>query len=226
MFFPILGNLRPDLVSFLPAMRQYAGNWCGSIWAFAPGAEDKIDEHVVKPALTTRKQLAAAGLGQAAADLTFGTSLCFRSLYPHGRALNSIIIKYLGEDIDTYGLFEAEGMGGAVLGWNFGDGHLYGPRLIQALQRRCGFDPGEWIVAYIESQPIHRQSQDYLVIDAAIGVIECGTVRIADLVVEQPWLPRGPVRLETTWRLPGYERIRHGHSPEDTPGPARSPREE
>jgi hypothetical protein len=31
LFFPVLGNLRPDLVSFLPAMRQYAGNWaeCG-----------------------------------------------------------------------------------------------------------------------------------------------------------------------------------------------------
>jgi hypothetical protein len=25
--FPVLGNLRPDLVSFLPSMRQYAGNW-------------------------------------------------------------------------------------------------------------------------------------------------------------------------------------------------------
>ena len=109
-FFPILGNIRPDLVSFLPAMRQYAGNWCGSIWAFAPGAEDKIDEHVVKPALTIRKQLVAAGLGDTA-DFTVGTSLCFRSLYPHGRALNSLMIKYLGEDIDTYTLFEAEQMG-------------------------------------------------------------------------------------------------------------------
>src|SRR4029078_4137766 len=27
LFFPVLGNLRPDLVSFLPSMRQYAGNW-------------------------------------------------------------------------------------------------------------------------------------------------------------------------------------------------------
>jgi hypothetical protein len=32
LFFPVLGNLRPDLVSFLPSMRQYAGNW-----ASAPG---------------------------------------------------------------------------------------------------------------------------------------------------------------------------------------------
>ena len=37
LFFPVLGNLRPDLVSFLPSMRQYAGNWASAMWAFAPG---------------------------------------------------------------------------------------------------------------------------------------------------------------------------------------------
>ena len=43
LFFPVLGNLRPDLVSFLPAMRQYAGNWASAVWAFAPGAEEKLN---------------------------------------------------------------------------------------------------------------------------------------------------------------------------------------
>ena len=33
LFFPVLGNLRPDLVSFLPSMRQYAGNWASATWA-------------------------------------------------------------------------------------------------------------------------------------------------------------------------------------------------
>ncbi len=217
-FFPVLGNLRPDLVSFLPAMRQYAGNWCGSIWAFAPGAENRIDDHVVKPALTIRRQLVAAGLGDNA-DFTFGTSLCFRSMHPHGRALNSLMMRYLDDDLDTYSLFEAEQMGGVVLGWNFGDGHLYGPRLIEAVQRRCHFAPGEWIIAYIESQPIHKQSQEYLVIDAAVGVVERGRVRIDDLVAEQPWLPNGPVPVEVTWRRAGYQRIRHGRAPSGERGP-------
>lgn len=43
LFFPVLGNFRPDKVSFLPSMRQYAGNWACSVWAFAPGAEAKLD---------------------------------------------------------------------------------------------------------------------------------------------------------------------------------------
>src|SRR3546814_8574120 len=33
LFFPVLGNLRPDLVSFLPSMRQYAANWASAQWA-------------------------------------------------------------------------------------------------------------------------------------------------------------------------------------------------
>ena len=32
-FFPILGELRPDKVSFLPSLRQYAGNWASAQWA-------------------------------------------------------------------------------------------------------------------------------------------------------------------------------------------------
>ena len=44
LFFPVLGNLRPDLVSFLPSMRQYAGNWASAMWAFAPGCEQKLNE--------------------------------------------------------------------------------------------------------------------------------------------------------------------------------------
>src|SRR6202008_1693248 len=57
LFFPVLGNLRPDLVSFLPAMRQYAGNWASAVWAFAPGAEEKLNEHIVKAAPMQKDQL-------------------------------------------------------------------------------------------------------------------------------------------------------------------------
>ena len=44
LFYPVLGNLRPDKVSFLPSMRQYAGNWASAMWAFAPGAEAKLNK--------------------------------------------------------------------------------------------------------------------------------------------------------------------------------------
>lgn len=43
LFYPVLGNLRPDKVSFLPSMRQYSGNWASALWAFTPGAEAKLN---------------------------------------------------------------------------------------------------------------------------------------------------------------------------------------
>src|SRR5262249_42011404 len=36
---PVFGNLRPEKISFLSAMRYYAGNWATSQWLFRTGAE-------------------------------------------------------------------------------------------------------------------------------------------------------------------------------------------
>ena len=57
-------------------------------------------------------------------------------------------------------------------------------------------------MAWVESQPIHKDVQEYKVIDAALGVIERGTYQVADAVAELPWLPNGPIRLDVTWTLP------------------------
>ena len=56
----MLGNFRPDLVSFLPSMRYYAGNWATSQWLFRRegGAEEKLDREIVKAAPIVGKQLA------------------------------------------------------------------------------------------------------------------------------------------------------------------------
>lgn len=60
LFFPVLGNLRPDLVSFLPSMRQYAGNWASAMWAFAPGAEKKLADKVLMSSPNQVDQLGGA----------------------------------------------------------------------------------------------------------------------------------------------------------------------
>ncbi|MDQ2629772.1 MAG: DUF3556 domain-containing protein, partial [Actinomycetota bacterium] len=56
---PVLGNFRPDLVSFLPSMRYYAGNWATSQWLFRKdtGAEAKLDREIVKAAPIVEEQL-------------------------------------------------------------------------------------------------------------------------------------------------------------------------
>ncbi|KXX58798.1 DUF3556 domain-containing protein [Rhodococcus sp. LB1] len=211
MFFPVLGNLRPDLVSFLPSMRQYAGNWSSATWAFAPGAEAKIDRSFNLPSKITKTQLMTVNPDADTAEMILHMSLGWRAMHSQGRALLSLMMRQLGRDIDTYSLREGEDGCNTMLGFNFGDGHLHNERLIEAIQRRCQFAPGEFIVAWIESQPIHKRVQEYKIIDAARGVIEKGTYRVSDAVTEQPWLPNGPIPFDVHWTADAGHHVSPGH---------------
>jgi hypothetical protein len=202
LFFPVLGNLRPDLVSFLPSMRQYAGNWASATWAFAPGAEARLNQ-LKKPAKNQIDQLVEGmGYDPDAAEMTMQMTMAWRSMHSQGRGLFSVLQTYLGTDYESYNLREAEFGCNSVIGWNFGDGHLHDNQLIEAIQKRIGFEPGEFVVAWVESQPIHKRTQEYYVMDAALGVVERGTWLVSDAVAEQPWLPNGPIPLNVTWRHP------------------------
>jgi hypothetical protein len=221
MLFPVLGNLRPDLVSFLPSMRQYAGNWASAMWAFAPGAEAKLDERVVKSAPMQKQQLTDI-YGAEVAEVVLAQTLGWRSLHSQARGLNSVMANQLGADIDTYTLREAEFACNAIIGFNFGDGHLHNHRLIAAIQERCQFAPGEFIVVWVESEPVCSGRQQYWVMDAALGIVERGSWAVTDAVAEQPWLPNGPIATEVTHRMPGYERLSHGPV-EAAPAPDAAP---
>jgi len=208
LFFPVLGNLRPDLVSFLPSMRQYAGNWASAMWALAPGAEAKLDERLVKGAPMQKTQLSEI-YGPEAATVVMQQTLGWRSLHSQGRGLNSVMINQLGDDIDRYSLLEGEFACNAIIGFNFGDGHLHNHRLIEAIQTRCRFAPGEFVVVWVESEPVGNGRQQYLVIDAAVGIVERGSWAVKDAVAEQPWLPNGPITTQVDYRMGGYERVSH-----------------
>ena len=219
LLFPVLGNLRPDLVSFLPSMRQYAGNWASAMWAFAPGAEHKLNERMVKGAPMQKDQLQAKAplldYDERVAEILLNMLLAWRSMHSQARGLNSVMINHLGEDIDTYTLREAEFSCNAIVGFNFGDGHLHDQSLIQAIQRRCQFAPGEFTVVWVESEPVWQGRQQYWVMDAAVGIVERGSWAVKDAVKEIPWLPDGPIATQVHWRLEGYERV--SHSAADAP---------
>lgn len=211
LFFPVLGNLRPDLVSFLPSMRQYAGNWASAVWAFAPGAESKLNK-VTRSSTNQVDQLIAFGYEPRWAEVCMQQVIAWRAMHSQGRGLFSLLLKHL-PDIDTRTVREAEFVCNSLIGFNFGDGHLHDEDLINAVQRQVGFEPGELVIVWVESQPVHRDEQEYKVIDAALGVIERGTWKVADAVDEQPWLPNGPIPTRVTW------------SRAATPTPATSQRE-
>jgi hypothetical protein len=201
LFFPVLGELRPDLVSFLPSMRQYAGNWASATWAFAPGAEDKLNQHIVRSARNTIDQLALT-YPRPVAEVMLSLPLGWRAMHSQGPALFSLMSNHLGDDLDRYTLREAEFCCNTIVGFNFGDGHFHSEQLINAIQKRCHFEPGQFIVVWLESQPINQKRQRYKVIDAAVGVIERGSYRVADAVAQQPWLPDGPIPFDVEWARP------------------------
>ncbi|AEF42891.1 DUF3556 domain-containing protein [Hoyosella subflava] len=201
LFFPVLGNLRPDKVSFLPSMRQYAGNWATALWAFKPGCEDKLNR-VTRSAGNQIDQLIETGTEREWAEVTMQKTIAWRSLHSQARGLFSLLLTRL-PDIETRTVREAEFLCNSVLGFNFGDGHMHDVDMIQAVQDEAQFEPGELIVVWVESEAFGSGVQHYKVIDAAIGVIEKGTWNVADAVVEQPWLPNGPIPLNPTWILEG-----------------------
>jgi Transmembrane protein of unknown function (DUF3556) len=185
---PVLGNLRPDLVSFLPSMRYYAGNWATSQWLFRrdTGAEAKLDRHLVKAAPTVGVQLEKFYEPELIEVLLY-KGLAFRSMHSHGRALNGLTAR-AADDIEDYDVREGELIAGIVLGYNFGDGHFHDERLLAAVQERCHFAPGEVRVVTLESQPAHVQRQRYRIWDAADGLVEEGYVDVAEMAKRQPWL--------------------------------------
>jgi hypothetical protein len=185
---PLLGNFRPDLVSFLPSMRYYAGNWATSQWLFRKdtGAEDKLDAEIVKAAPIVTRQLEKF-YDREMIDVLVYKGLAFRSMHSHGRALNALTMRAV-TDVDEYEVREGELVAGVVLGYNFGDGHFHDHRLLAAVQERCRFGPGELRVVTLESQPAHVQRQRYRIWDAADGLVEEGWVDVRDMVRRQPWL--------------------------------------
>jgi len=181
----VVGNLFPHKVSFLPAMRYYAGNWDTSLWCFRGEALAKMDANLVKASLMPHQQLEKI-YGAEQVALTMHLGYAFRACHTHGRALFTLVPRACGPDHEDYFVIDGEMVAGTALGWNFGDGHLHDEQLVAALQKRCHFAPGEVRVVMLEAQPFHRSTQRYRLVDAATGELERGYVEVADMVDAQP----------------------------------------
>jgi hypothetical protein len=199
----VYGNLAPDKVSFLPAMRYYAGNWDTSMWCFRGDAPlEKMDRHLVKASLLPNQQLQRVYGDEDMVALTMNLGYAFRGMHTHGRALFALIAKACGPEHEDYFVIDGEMVAGTALGWNFGDGHLHDERLAAALQKRCQFEPGEVRIVMLEAQPFHKGTQRYRLVDPALGVLETGYVNVSDMVTRQPTDLDIPVHVVSTTTTP------------------------
>jgi hypothetical protein len=182
---PAYGNFVPSRVSFLLAMRYYAGNWAYNIWLVRRDRVDKLKK-LTKLAGTMREQLAGLLPSAEAVDVAVSMSLAHRFLHLEGRPLLEALPKAV-DDIDAYEWMDGEVFGGMVLGWNFGDGHLNGMQLLEAVQAQCGFEDGDVRVVMVESQPMLGRTMRWKIADARRGVIAEGETAIAPMRAVPPW---------------------------------------
>jgi hypothetical protein len=207
---PVIGNFRPDKISFLPAMRYYAGNWATTVWMFrkGSGAEEKLDTRIPKAARIIVEQVGDI-YDREMANYLLNRGLGFRALHSHGRALNGLLPRAL-DDVEDYDVREGELISNIVNGWNFGDGHFHGRQLLEAVQELCDFKPGDVRVIVLESEAAGSGRQQYRIYDAVDGLLEEGYVAVADMINRQPWL-------DERWDFP--VEVTRGRASEPEPAP-------
>jgi Transmembrane protein of unknown function (DUF3556) len=182
---PLVGNLVPARVSFLVAMRYYAGNWAWNAWLFRGDSHRKLDR-VKRASPLLRQQLERFAPAEAASMDSRG--MAFRSLHLQGRCLGLLIPKAIGgRPFQEYRYVDGENVAGSVLGWNFGEGHLCNEDLLARIQEQCDFEDGELRAIMVESQPLLGSTLHWRLVDAKRGNLEEGYAHLDDLARRAPW---------------------------------------
>jgi hypothetical protein len=182
---PLFGNLMPGRLSFLLAMRFYAGNWAYGVWLFRGDSYRKLDR-LTKASPWVYDQLDRFYDRPTSIGLV-GKVMGFRLMHLQGRALPVLIPKAV-DRFEDYEYVDGEIVAGIVLGWNFGDGHLHREHLLGAVQDQCGFLPGELRCIFVEGQPFGKPTMAYRIHDAATGLLDAGTLDVRELRQRQPWM--------------------------------------
>jgi hypothetical protein len=179
---PLIGNVKPEWVSFLLAMRYYAGNWATSVWLFKGESYRKLDK-LTKSSAWLYDQLNRVFEHRVSVGIA-SKALAFRLMHLHGRAFPQLMLKAV-DRFDDYQWVDGE----LVAEWrwlNFGEGHLHENNCC-VLQAQCGFEEGELRVIMIEGQPLGKSTLAYQIHDARSGHRDAGTIDVRALLDLQPW---------------------------------------
>ncbi len=182
---PLVGNFFPARVSFLLAMRYYAGNWAWSAWMFRGDSHRKLDR-IRRVAPLLREQLERYSPADVDGMDSRGTA--FRSLHLQGRALGLLLPRAIdGKPFGDYHYYDGEIIAASVLGWNFGEGHLCNEQLLSCVQAQCDYEEGELRALMVESQPLFGSTLHWRIVDAKRGLLDQGFVELAELKRRAPW---------------------------------------
>jgi hypothetical protein len=186
LLLPLIGNLAPSKVSFLVAMRYYAGNWAWNAWLFRNHSYRKLD--TLKRAAPLLREQQERFLPAEQAVQADSALLAFRTLHLQGRILGMLLPRATdGHAFQDYTYADGETVAASIVGWNFGEGHLADERLMAAVQGQCNFADGEVRAICVEAQPILGSTLHWRIVDAKRGVLDEGYAELADLARRNPW---------------------------------------
>lgn len=186
LIVPLIGNLVPRWVSFLLAMRYYAGNWAWNAWIFKKGSEEKLNKlKRVSELYTVQLRRFMTPVQATESESLF---IAFRVLHLQGRVLGMLLPQAIDNGrYQDYLVTDGEQLTASIIGWNFGEGHLGDEKLLRAIQEQCDFEEGEVRVICVEAQPILGSSLHWRINDAKTGKIAEGYAELSDLAKRNPW---------------------------------------
>lgn len=186
LIVPLVGNLVPRSVSFLLAMRYYAGNWAWNAWLFHNGSYEKLNK--LKRASRLMFEQQHRFLPEAEAIEGEAGIMAFRTLHLQGRVLGMLLPKAIGDNpFQEYQYCDGVTVAISSIGWDFGEGHMADEKLLRAIQKQCNFEEGEVRVISAEAQPLFGSSLHWRVNDAKTGLIDEGYVELSELAKRKPW---------------------------------------
>src|SRR5262249_36488577 len=115
LLLPLIGNLMPSKISFLVAMRYYAGNWAWNAWLFRNGSQPKL--HALQRASSLLREQQERFLSPEQAVQTDLGLLAFRTLHLQGRILGMLLPKATdGNPFRDYTYVDGEAVAASVIG--------------------------------------------------------------------------------------------------------------
>ena len=177
----------PARVSFLLAMRYYAGNWAYSVWLFRGDSYRKLDRLTKSRAVDLRPARRASTTDATSVGLV-GKVMAFRLMHLHGRALPALVPKAVERRSTTTSSSTARSSPASCSAGTSATGTCTASSSLRAVQEQCGFEPGR---AALHLRRVRSRSAadawHYRIHDANTGLIEAGELDVRELRARQPW---------------------------------------
>lgn len=171
--FPLVGQLKPTLVPFLLAYRQYAGNWRMGSVLLRRSAKAKFDKLKTYESIYFWEH-APPEMGGERADFKFMAPFMVVPQFRGQFSIMEAFFQKTGTSIDDFWVSGTFMFTNAVMGWNLGGGwEINRECWRKALVEICALEPGDMYLLMAEPvEPLPPYNLAYRLMDMAKGPLD------------------------------------------------------